>query len=84
MALSLKHATKTQLAAAFRERYRNASSVECARLATWLLNRIDEGDFTDAQVQSAFGLTAGQYTQMKNRFTNLRIAYNAVIAAQGE
>lgn len=84
MSLNLKHATKTQLANAFRERYRNSSQVECARMATWLLNRIDDGTFTDAQVQSAFGLSAGQYTQMKNRFTNLRTAYNAVIAAQGE
>ena len=84
MALNLKHATKTQLADAFRERYKRSSQVECARLATWLLNHIDAGDFTDAQVQSAFGLTTPQYNAMKTRFTNLRTAYNAVLAAQGE
>lgn len=84
MALNLKHAAKTQLADAFRVRYKASSQVECARLATWLLNRIDAGDFTDAQVQTAFGLSAGQYTTLKTKFTNLRTAYNAVLAALGE
>ena len=84
MALVLKHATKTQLANEFRARYKGASQSECARLATWMLNHLDAGDFTDAQVQSVFGLSAGQYTTLKTKFTNLRTAYNAMLAAQGE
>jgi hypothetical protein len=84
MALNLQHATEAQLAAAFRERYRAASKVECARLAKWLLDHIDAGDFTDTQVRNAFGLTVNQYDAMKTRMTTLRTAYNAVLAAQGE
>jgi hypothetical protein len=84
MALVLRYATAAQLADAFRERYRASSKQECARMATWILNRIDAVDFTDTQVRNAFGLTTGQYTTIKARWTNLRTAYNAMLAAQGE
>jgi hypothetical protein len=84
VALRLKHQTASQFAARFRERYRSASREEAARLATWLLNRIEATDLTDAQVRNAFGLTLTQYNQMKTRMTNLRTAWLAVQAAQGE
>ena len=84
MALVLKHQTAAQLAARFRERYRNASKEEAARMATWLLNRIEAGDFTDAQVRSAFGLTVTQYNNLKTRMSTLRANWQAVQAAQGE
>lgn len=84
MALSLKYQTAAQFAARLRERYRNASKEEAARIATWILNRIEAGDITDAQVRSAFGLTAGQYTTLKTKMTNLRASWLAVQAAAGE
>lgn len=84
MALNLRYQTATQFAARLRERYRNASREECARIATWLLNHIEAGDFTDLQVRNAFGLTAGQYTTVKAKWTNLRTAFQAVQAATGE
>ena len=84
MALVLKHQTAAQLAARFRERYRNDSKEEAARMATWLLNRIEAGDFTDAQVRSAFGLTVTQYNNLKTRMSTLRANWQAVQAAQGE
>ena len=84
MALVLRYATAAQLADAFRERYRASSKQECARMATWILNHIDAGDFTDTQVRNAFGLTTGQYTTIKAKWTSLRTAYNAMLAAEGE
>ncbi len=84
MALVLKHQTKAELAARFRERFRNASKEEAARMATWLLNHIEAGDFTDAQVRSAFGLTVTQYNNTKTRMSTLRANWQAVQAAQGE
>ena len=84
MALQLSHQTAAQLAARFRARYRTAEREEAARLATWLLNRIDVGDFTDAQVRSAFGLTAQQYTTLKTAMTTLRTQWLAVQSAKGE
>jgi hypothetical protein len=84
VALALKYATPTQLAAAFRERYRDATRMECARLAKWLLDRIDAGDFTDLQVRTAFGLSAAAWTTLKAKMTTLRTQYNALLAAVGE
>lgn len=80
----LVHQTGAQLAARFREAYRNASDIRQARMATWLLARIAAGDFTDAQVRNAFGLTVTQYNNLKARMTTLRDQYAAVMAARGE
>lgn len=82
--LTLKYTTKAQLGNTFRARYQVATKDEACRLAKWLLDHIDAGDFTDAQVQGFFGLTAGQYTSMKARASAMRDTYNAVLAAVGE
>lgn len=84
MSLVLKHATSSQLAAAFRERYRNAIGLEAWRLSRWLLDRITDGTWTDAQVRAAFGLNATQYNQLKTRLTTRATRYDAVIADAGE
>lgn len=80
----LVHQNGAQLAARFREAYRNASDIGQAKMATWLLARIAAGDFTDAQVRNAFGLTVQQYNNLKTRMTTLRDQYVAVMAARGE
>jgi plasmid maintenance system antidote protein VapI len=84
MALNLNHQTAAEFAARLRTRYLNAEKVECARIAKWVLDHIDAGDFTALQVRNAFGLTAGQWTTLQTKLTNLRTAYNAVLAAKGE
>ena len=84
MALQLRYATGTQLAEAFRERYRSSTREECARLAAWLLARIADGTWTDTQVRNAFGLTVAQYNAMKTRMQTLADHWAAVQAAEGE
>ncbi len=84
MALNRRYQTAAQFAARLRERYRSASREECARIATWILNRIEAGDITDAQVRNAFGLTAGQYTTLKSKMTSLRTNWLGVQSAAGE
>jgi len=84
MPLQLKHATGAQLAAAFRERFREATGLEAGRLARWLLDRIADGAWTDAQVRSAFGLTVVQYNALKTRLTERATRYDAVLADAGE
>lgn len=84
MALSLRHATGAQLAAAFRERYRDATGLDAGRLSRWLLDRIGDGTWTDAQVRNTFGLTAAQYTALKTRLETRAARYDAVIADAGE
>ena len=80
----LVHQTGVQFAARFRALYKDSSKSECAKLATWILARITAGDFTDAQVRNAFGLTAGQWTTLKAKMTTLRDHYAAVEVAAGE
>jgi hypothetical protein len=84
MALDLQHQTPAELAARFRAAYWAADGIRQAKMATWLLDRITAGDFTDAQVRNAFGLTTIQYTAFKTRMVTLRDKYTAVLAARGE
>lgn len=84
MALNLEHQTATELAARFRARYRDATGHEAARMAYWLIERIVAGDFTDAQVRNAFGLTTQQYNGLKTRMTALHDKWRDVNAAAGE
>ena len=84
MALNLNHQTAAEFAARLRTRYLNAEKVECARIAKWILDHIDAGDFTALQVRNAFGLTAGQWTTLKAKMMTMRDNYLAVQAAAGE
>lgn len=64
--------------------YKQASQSDCAYLATWILNRIEAGDVTDAQLQNVFNLTAGQYATIKSKWTTLRSNYLGMQSAVGE
>jgi hypothetical protein len=79
------YASNSDLISAFRAAYRDASKIEAARLATWLLNRIDDGTYTTAQVENAFGITDAQWTNtILPKLSGYRTAYQAVLAAQGQ
>lgn len=76
--------TKAQFADRLRRRFKNAEGAECARIARWILARIVAGDFTDAQLRTAFGLTVTQWNNLKARLQTLVAHHDAVIAARGE
>lgn len=84
MALVLKHATLAQLGAAFRERFRASEGLETARLATWLIDRIADGTFTETQVRTFFGLTLAQWNTLKAKLQDWRDKRAALLAARGE
>ena len=84
MPITLRHATLAQLGTAFRERFQKAQGIEAGRLSRWLLNRIADGTFTDAQVRAFFGLNVTQYNQLKTRLETRAARYDAVIANSGE
>lgn len=85
MALNLRYQTPAQFAARLRKRFRNAEREECARIAHWILRRIQLGDFTEAQVRNAFGLTVQQWATLRtNKLEPLANAWAAVKAARGE
>jgi hypothetical protein len=80
----LEHQTGAQFANRLRARYKAASQLECAKLAKWIMDRIDGGAFTEAAMRASFGLTAGQWTLLKSKLTTMRKDYDAVLAATGE
>ena len=84
MALVLKHQTAAQFVARLRERYRNSSREECARLAAWLYDRFAAGDITQAQIRTAFGLdTTAKWTAFRDKILALRDHWLAIQSAQG-
>lgn len=82
--MRLVHQTSAQFASRFRDRFRNAEKEEAAKMATFLLNRIESGDFTDAQIRGVFSLTLAKYTTLKEKLTSLRNTYNSIQTAKGE
>ena len=79
-----KDTNKNTLAAWFREAYRNLEKDELVPYAKWILNRIAGGDFTDAQVQTVFGLTVAQWTTLKAKMQTFIDARDTLDAAVGE
>jgi hypothetical protein len=84
MALTLHHQTAAEFADRLKARFKAASGEEKGRLATWLYDRYQAGDFTAAQLRTAFGMTVTQFNAFVTRIRNLRTNYLAVIAEQPE
>ena len=84
MALDLKHQTAAQFVARFRERYRNAEKEECARMAAWLYDHYQAGDFTATQLRNAFGMNTTQFNNFVAKVLTLRDQWIAIQNAKGE
>lgn len=83
--VSLQHQTAAQFAARLRERYRTADRVELAKLAWWIVERINGGQLTDTQVRNAFGMTVTQYNTFKSsRLVPAHDAWATILASRGE
>jgi hypothetical protein len=83
--LPFVYQTAAQFAAKYRFDYQNSLGFSAAYLAYWIINRINAGDFTDLQVQNAFGLTSTQYTTLKiTKFVPQHDAYASALAAVGQ
>lgn len=76
--------TASEFAQRLRAFYKVASDLQCAKIATWILNRLDDGSVTDAQLKNVFNLTDQQYATLKSKWTTLRTQYQGVQAAVGE
>ena len=81
----LQHQTAANFADKLRAEYRISTRERVCYLAWWLLRRINEGTFTDAQVRNAFGMTTQQYTTFKtNKLIPMHDHWTAVLVAEGE
>lgn len=83
MALALKYATANQLAAAFKERLRDSTGLEAARLARIVIRLIADGTYTETQIRTALGLTAVQWNAAKTRFQDYKDKLDALDTATG-
>lgn len=82
---TLNEMTGAQFADYLRAAYRSSSQRDTCRIAYWLLRRIAAGQITDARCQTAFGLTAAQWTTLKtNKLQPRSDAWTAELAAIGE
>jgi len=84
MPIVLHYATLTQLGNEFRQRYLDSSGVQTWRLAKWLMDRIDDGTVTDAQVRNFFNLSVPQYNTLKTKMLDFRTKYEDLQGAAGE
>lgn len=82
--LVLVHQSKEQFMERFRNRYRESSGLETIRQSTWLIDRLDDGDFTDAQVMTSFNFKTSELVSFKARLNNWRSIFRQIRSAIGE
>jgi hypothetical protein len=78
------HQTRAEFAGRLRARFRESKEDAALKIASWVLNRLDTGEFTDPAVQATFGLTSEQYVAFKQKWTALRDQWLALQKAVGE
>jgi hypothetical protein len=81
---AFKLLTGAQFLARLRAIYLDGKAEQVARIATWLMNRLDAGDVADLQLRTAFGLNTTQWNTLKAKMQALRADWLAVETAQGE
>ena len=84
MPIDLKHANKSQLLAALRERYAASTGAETLRLAAKIKTHMDAGDITDADMRGAFGLSVAGWATAKSRITSHASTHATTKSARGE
>lgn len=65
MAISLKHQNKVQFLVRLRRRYREEQGLEACRLAARMLELLDGGDVTQAQMLNAWNMTAQEWSDKR-------------------
>lgn len=84
MALVLLHQNIQNFVARLREDFRGSERDRTLLLARFILARINDTTFTDAQMQAVFGVTATKWTQIKSKMNAAVTASNTLLAYVGE
>lgn len=82
MPLSLKHQTKVQYLRRLRERLRAAEKLEACRIASRMLKHLSDGDVTQAQMETAWGMTAAEWSAKSVALQVKADKWAAYVAAQ--
>jgi hypothetical protein len=83
MALVLRYATLAQLGDRFRELYRKSRGRQTYRLAKWMVDRIDDGTVTVAQIRSFFNLNQTEWNALKAEWDQLKAIYETMESKTG-
>ena len=81
---TLRFQTASEFVSRVREFYRNRDGEALAKVAIWMRDRIQAGDITENQFQSAFGFTQQQWNNFKTTMQNLADSYSLVESAVGQ
>jgi hypothetical protein len=84
VAPSIVQQTGAQFLARLREKYRGATREEAARIARWIVRRIDAGHVTAAQLRNAFNLSVAEWDALEVRMRNLAAKLDDIESAAGE
>lgn len=80
----LTESTPSELLAYMREAYRESSNGESAIISQVLRGWIDSGRYTDTEVRTAFGLSVGAWTVIRNKMNTFADSRALVASARGE
>lgn len=83
MAWAPKYQTVDEFLARVRARYAIAEGERAAIIATWMMDRLDDNDITDAQARAAWGQSAAQWGQTRGKMQADRASWRAVKNAKG-
>lgn len=81
---TLKYAANSDIVTVLREAYGTYTGWQLCQLANVVLQYYQAGVFTAAQFQTAFGITAAQWTTLAAQVQSYNNTYLAVMAALGQ
>jgi hypothetical protein len=76
--------TGAQFLDRLREKYRNSDKERCARIARWIIHRLDAGHVTVAQLRNAFNLTVSEWNTLEAKLRALAGTLDDLETARGE
>lgn len=80
----LVYQTGTQFLQRLRQRYKDANMARVARIARWIIHRLDAGQVTAAQLRTVFGLTVQQWNTLEAKMRALASNLDSIDGAVGE
>lgn len=81
---TLNHQTGSEFLQRLRQRYRDAEREQAARIARWIINRLDAGHVTVTQLRNAFNLTLSEWNTLEAKLRTLKASLDSVESAKGE
>jgi len=79
-----RFSTTQEMVARLRQEYKDSTENVTMAIAGWIINRLNAGDFTAAQLRSAFGMDQSQWDNFSAKLQEYATCLNTVKVATGE